>query len=279
MTPPLEPDALIRRHLEWLRLRGLRPATIATRAGRLRHLMRALRVSGLLDVTAEQLGAWESALRLTPGARAAYVCHVREFYRWALAESLIDVDPTLRLVVPKIPRRLPRPIPEDDLRLAVAAAERRIRPWLVLAGWAGLRAGEIALLLRQDVREANDPPVLLVTDGKGGKQRVVPMSPFVRRTLFAYGMPKRAGYVFGRYDGQSGPNAPWMVSHLCNAHLHGLGVDDTLHALRHRFGTRLYAECRDLRLTQELMGHSSPATTAGYVAYSPGLAADAVARL
>jgi integrase/recombinase XerC len=266
-------------HLEWLRLRGLRPSTILTRRNRLAHLGRALHADDLLAVTEGQLRDWERSLRLTAGARAAYVCHVQAFYRWAHAEGLIDVDPSLRLVVPKVPRRLPRPIPQDDLLLAVAAAPRRIRPWLVLAAWAGLRAREIALLERQDVREANDPPVLLVADGKGGKQRIVPMSTFVRQTLFGYGLPKRAGYVFDRQDGQAGHNAPSLISHLANEHLHGLGIDDTLHSLRHSFGTRLYAECKDLRLTQEVLGHDSPSTTAGYVAYSPGLAAEAVQRL
>ncbi len=58
------------------------------------------------------------------------------------------------------------------------------------------------------------------------------------------------------------------ASSLAAAHLHGLGQPHTLHTLRHRFGTRLYALSRDIRLTQELMGHQNPATTALYVKHS-----------
>lgn len=260
-------------HLEWLRLRGLRPATIATRAGRLRHLAAATRTDCLLELDRAALDEWQAHLHLTPGARSAYVSHVQQFYAWALRDGWIDVDPSVHLIHPKVPRRVPRPISEDDLYAAVATASARVRPWLVLAGWAGLRAGEIARLERADVRDADTPPMLLVADGKGGRQRVIPLSSRVLAELA--GMPRR-GYVFPRHDGRPGPNAPWMVSHLANRHLHGLGIPATLHQIRHRFGTRLYAECCDLRLTQELMGHSSPATTAGYVAYSHRRAVAAV---
>jgi integrase len=50
--------------------------------------------------------------------------------------------------------------------------------------------------------------------------------------------------------------------------LGNLGIDATAHQLRHWFGTNIYAASRDIRLTQELMGHASPITTAGYVAWA-----------
>jgi site-specific recombinase XerD len=56
-------------------------------------------------------------------------------------------------------------------------------------------------------------------------------------------------------------------------------VDATLHQLRHRFATRLYAECGDLRVVQELMGHCNPKTTAGYAAYSAAAAVSAVCAI
>ncbi len=64
-----------------------------------------------------------------------------------------------------------------------------------------------------------------------------------------------------------------------NDYLHELGIPDTLHAGRHRFGTRVYAGMPDIRVVQALMGHSDPATTAGYVAYSSVRAVEAVERL
>jgi len=95
--------------------------------------------------------------------------------------------------------------------------------------------------------------------------------------LRAHGLPQR-GYVFPRLDGLDGPNTPARVSRLCGQYLHGLGIPEPLHSLRHYFGSSLYAASQDLRLTGEVMGHQSPATTAGYVSYSHAAAVEAVER-
>jgi site-specific recombinase XerC len=58
-----------------------------------------------------------------------------------------------------------------------------------------------------------------------------------------------------------------MVSQLANQHLHACGSAATLHQLRHWFGTETYRARRDLRVVQELLGHASPMSTAGYAAY------------
>lgn len=67
----------------------------------------------------------------------------------------------------------------------------------------------------------------------------------------------------------------WVVS----GYFEGLGIEATAHQLRHWFGTRTYAACRDIRVVQELLGHQDPATTATYTAFSDGEAAAAVAAL
>jgi len=61
--------------------------------------------------------------------------------------------------------------------------------------------------------------------------------------------------------------------------LHGLGITHSLHKLRHAYGTAMYAASNDLRMVQEVMGHSSPNTTAGYVGYAHGVAHDAADRI
>lgn len=62
-------------------------------------------------------------------------------------------------------------------------------------------------------------------------------------------------------------------------HLHGLGLVETAHRARDWYGTALYASTKDLRLTQEMMRHSDPSSTAQYVAFNQPGAADAVASL
>ena len=182
--------------------------------------------------------------------------------------------------MPRSGRTIPRPIGDDDLFAALETAPPRVRPWLVLAAWAGLRAKEIALLRRECVLDTLARPALLIaTDAtKGRNERIVPLSPFVVGELRAAGLPA-SGWVFRRQDGHYGPNTPAKLSHLANRHLHGCGINATLHQLRHRFGTEAYRSGHDLRAVQELMGHASPETTAGYAAYANESAIAAVNAL
>lgn len=263
----------------WLLLRGLRAeTTIKQRRSILGMVARA--VGGdLLAATDRDLAAWQRSRTFTAQSHRTYVSHVREFFKWAVAEGLVAEDPTGRLVRPKVARRLPRPIPEDALlRAVLTAPTSRIRAWLVLAGWAGLRAMEIAALRREDVHEAAQPPMLEVRDGKGNKGRAVPMSRLVvdelRPILEAHDGPD--GWLFLAWDRTDRPVKAGSVSNHCNEHLRSLGLTNTLHTLRHRFASELYRVTLDLRLTQEMLGHASPATTAIYTAFSPGRAASAV---
>jgi integrase/recombinase XerC len=271
--------AVVAAHLRHIRLLSLTEGTIYARARALHRMARFL-PGPLTAATAGDLLAWRAALTVTDETVVHYVSHAREFYKWLVAEGLRGDDPAARLPVPKIPRRLPRPISDEDLAYAVASAPPRIRPWLILAAWCGLRAKEIALLRWECVLDTASPPVLLVAADatKGIRERVVPLHEFAAGELAS--LPgRRVGFVFRRYDGRPGPNAPWLVSQLANKHLHASGSTATLHALRHWFGTGTYHECRDLRVVQELMGHAQPSTTAGYAAFDSPAAAEAVAAL
>jgi integrase len=257
------PDA-VALHLRYLQLCGAMPDTVICRRNALARMTRALPVPLLAAGPAELLD-WRAALTVDPATVVAYVSHARGFYAWAFAQGRRDDNPAEGLPVPKLGRRLPRPIGEEDLFQAIAGAPPRIRPWLVLAGWCGLRAKEIALLRRECVLETARPPVLIVAGDatKGRNERMVPMHSFVVAELVDAGLPG-SGWIFRRRDGQRGPNKPWLVSQLCNAYLHESGIRATLHQLRHRFGTMTYAQRRDLRMVQELMGHSNPKSTAVY---------------
>jgi integrase/recombinase XerC len=260
-------DDAVTAHLDHLRQRGLSEGTIDARRRVLHRLERALPVP-LLEASEADLAAWRAGLTVNPSTVVAYLAHVRDFYGWCAVTGRTGGNPAQRIPSPKIGRRLPRPIAEEDLMYALDCAPERIRPWLVLAGWAGLRAQEIAFLERENVLDAAVPPLLLISSeaAKGRKERVVPMSAFVLAELRAAGLPLR-GYVFPRYDDLPGPNAPWLVSQLAGAHLHACGIEASLHQLRHRFLTAAYRVSHDLREVQELAGHQSPSTTAGYAAY------------
>jgi integrase len=273
-------DDPVTAHLAWLRMCRLSAHTIYDRS-RVLHRLRAALPVPLLDATEDDLAAWREGLsHLSGHAIATYCGHVQQLYRWAVREGLIGASPAERLAVPHRPRRLPRPIAEDDLMTALKAAPPRVRPWLVLAAWCGLRAREIAYLRREDICDRNTPPVLMVTElaAKGGRERIIPLSSFVLAELSAARLPL-SGWAFPRADGQPGPNLPWVVSRLSNEVLHEAGVAATLHQLRHRYGSQVYAVSHDLRLTQELLGHASPTTTAGYAAWDRGSAASTAEAL
>ena len=274
------PAAVLTAHLDSLRRRGRSPGTVEARRRALARMAAQIPVP-LLAAAPADLASWRAGLHVTGNTVVTYVSHAKEFYRWAITAGLHPgPNPAAGLDVPKLVRGLPRPASETDLMRALALAPPRVRPWLVLAGWAGLRAREIALLRRERVLDAASPPVLHIASDatKGHRERVVPMSPFVLAELRAAGLP-RGGYVFGRYDGRPGPNSPTVISHAANAHLRDVGAGCTLHQLRHRFGSVLYQQTRDLRMVQELLGHADPATTAGYAAWDRSAAAGAVSAL
>lgn len=255
-------------HLESMQLRGLSAVTVYERE---RALARMTAILGmpLIDATESDLLAWRRSLQhLTAGTISQYVAHARQFYAWARSAGLRGDDPAASLPSPKLGYMIPRPISEEDLMTAVDSAPRRIRLWLVLAAWAGLRAKEIAYLRVGCIQIAGPSPFILVAADatKGTRERTVPLCSFAVGEIAAVNLPGR-GFAFRRWDGQPGPNAPWLVSQLANDHLHRYGIAATIHQLRHRFGTQLYRTRRDLRMTQELLGHVSPSTTAGYAAY------------
>lgn len=277
-SAPLPPGALSA-HLESMRRQGRAESTIVKRRRHLAAMAAAIPVP-LLEAAHADLAAWRAGLQVTGNTAVQYAAHARSFYAWAVKEGLIEQNPCDGLELPPMVRGLPRPCDEETLMEALDTAPPRVRPWLVLAGWAGLRAKEIALLRRERVLDTADPPVLLVASDatKGNRERIVPLSPFVVAELRTAGLP-RGGWVFPRADGQPGPNKPWVVSHTANAHLRSCGTGVTLHQLRHRFGTQAYRACHDLRTVQELLGHADPATTAGYAAYDRGAAVEVVGKI
>jgi len=272
-------DVVIAAHLRYLELCGYAPGSVYCRRRALVRMTALLRVP-LIDATAEDLAAWREGLTVDRGTVVAYVSQAREFYAWAMLTGLREDNPASGLPVPRLSRRLPRPIADADLFTALAGAPDRIRPWLVLAGWCGLRAKEIALLRRECVLDSLQPPLLIIAEDstKGHTERAVPLCAFALGELLAAGLPV-SGWVFRRRDGGPGPNQPWIVSQLCNEYLHSCGIRETLHQLRHRFATQTYRVRRDLRMVQELLGHASPSTTAGYAAFDQADAAAVVDEL
>lgn len=255
--------------------RNLAPSTIAGRARGVRRLHDWLAPRTVYDATAADLEAWLDSCRLAPRARYKAISDLHGFYRWACRHGIVETDPTDEIDRPRLPQAVPRPITPAHLGLALDRADAETAAMLYLAAFAGLRSKEIAGVRREDILEHLDPPVLIVTAPKGNRQRTLPLHPQVWAAL-AMRLP-RSGFVFPSANGDARP--PWKISATVNGHLHSLGIPASCHQLRHYFGTNVYANSLDLRLTQELMGHSSPTTTACYVQFNRSGAADVVGSL
>ena len=251
-------------------LRGLAANTIRVRGDVLGRLSDWLG-KPLREATEADLLRWEQAAVAgrTPETRRAYVSHVKAFYRWAKTAGLVAVDPSTRLTNPRLNRPLPRPMPEDDLRRAVALARPKMRLAILLGAFCGLRCQEIAGLHWSDLRTDQGATTQLVREGKGGKERVVPVPGVVLEAMVTYGR-RRSGPMF------YGVDAGQMSAKSLNRFFQENGLDFTAHQLRHRYGTTAYRLSKDIRMVQELLGHSSPQTTARYAAYDKANEADMV---
>ena len=149
----------------------------------------------------------------------------------------------------------PRPCPEIAYREALARAGDRERVILRLAAEAGLRRAEVARVHSDDLIEDLEGWSLIV-HGKGGRQRVVPLTDSLAAAVRSRGQ----GWAFP--GGMDGHLSPRWVGKVVTRLLSG---EATMHQLRHRFATRAYSVDRDVFTVQELLGHASPATTRRYV--------------
>ena len=227
----------------------------------------------LRRVDTETVETWLDTLQVTPQTRGHYIGDLASLFGWMQSARLRDDDPTEAIARPQRPRYLPRPIGTDDLAAAMQAAPPSTRAALALACFAGLRVSEIAGL---DVADIDHHGGLLhVRQGKGMRDRVVPLSPLLADELRAYGMPK-AGPVI-HHDGRN--YTPNSLSAKISSYLRGMGVEASAHQLRHWFATQAYQGSGDIRAVQELLGHASLKTTQVYTALSPQAARVAVDSL
>lgn len=267
---------LLRTHLAHLRRKNARPATLRDRRDTLLRFNAWLSRTGtpLDQVTQDHIERYLDQLRVSVSSKVTYLSHLKSFYAWAYEYELLAHDPAARVVRPRLDARQARPVPNDDFRTALRTANGDLVAMLILAGYLGLRVGEIAAITREDVlREPSGR--FLIVHGKGGKERTVPLPA----ALFTVLEPWFAGHgpVFLKPKGAQA-TGPFVTAQISD-HFHMLGMAHTAHKLRHRAATRLLSLTRDLRLVQQILGHASPATTAGYTAIGDAYSLEAVGLL
>lgn len=218
--------------------------------------------SDLLTCTPRQLRDVFLDDNPAPQKRISYAAALRAFYAYAALFGLRADDPSIALPRTKHVQGLPRPVERRDFEAYLAAARElgeRYAAFAGLGGLAGLRKAEVAglewSLIGAEIR----------VTGKGSKTRHVPVSERLGAILEAWRVAcPDERHVFP--NGRGGSMDSHSVHGWHKRILKQAGVAPfTYHALRHTFATEaLAAAGGDLRAVQDLLGHSSPATTAVY---------------
>ena len=199
----------------------------------------------------------------------------KRYFRWALRERGLRVDPTLKLLAAKQPLRVPKTLSQQQVETLLAAPDvsqalgLRDRAMLELMYASGLRVSELVGLRSVNVglREA----VLRIT-GKGNKERLVPFGEEAHGWLLRYLQEARptllkgqaAAEFFLTQRGQAMTRQMFWQLVKKYALLAGILSPLSPHTLRHAFATHLLNHGADLRAVQLLLGHADLSTTQIY---------------
>ncbi len=221
---------------------------------------------------------------LAKSTRARRLSAIRQLYRFAFEEGWRTDNPALRLKGPGRAASLPQTLTIAEVEALIAATdgakgevERLQQRCLIeLAYAAGLRVSELAGL---PVAAVRGNPRMILVQGKGGKERLVPLSPPARAALAAWlahrdvteEAARGNGVATSRHlfpgRGAAGHITRQQVFSLVKTLALRAGLDParvTPHTLRHAFATHLLAGGADLRVIQTLLGHADLSTTEIY---------------
>ena len=276
----------VREFLTYLKVEaGLAPATLRAYALDLRDLSQHMADAGVEQPGAVQPRHLAEHVRylhrereMEPTSIARHLATLRMFFRFLVANRQIEEDPTRLLETPTRWKRLPGDLTpkqmKDLLKTPDAESGRlwlRDKAMLELMYAAGLRASEVGALR---VNEYNATLGVLTVTGKGSKQRLVPIGRPAQEWVQRY-LDELRGELTRFGDGRderrlllSNTGRPlervavWQIVRRL-AHKAGLRNVHP-HMLRHSFATHLLIGGADLRVVQELLGHSDIATTQIY---------------
>jgi len=254
-------DDSIAEWLGWLRLSGLAATTIKLRRDHVRSIARRSKTVRPAELTADQVRIIAAEHAWSNEHRKALRTSLNSFYVWCILHGVADENPALVLPKVRAPLPRPRPTPDDIWEQLLTDADSRERIIALLAGEAGLRRAEISVVHCDDVYHDGHGYALIV-HGKGGRQRVVPLTDQLAAEIRTYRDGRKGWLFIGQIDGHiSAHYVGMLVSKL-------MPPGWSIHKLRHRAATRGYAGTGNLRAVQEFLGHASVATTERYTAVS-----------
>lgn len=239
---------------------------------------RSLKLSAVTEVDLQSYFADRHAVTKATTANRRLTVFKR-YFRWALREQHVVVDPTLKLLSAKQALRVPKTLTESQVEALLAAPDTslalgvRDRTMLELMYASGLRVSELVTLTTLNINTSDG---VLRIIGKGSKERLVPYGQEAAHWLQLYLAGARAELLAGKQTHdlfitargvQAGSSMSrvmfWM---LVKKYANAAGIHAPLspHSLRHAFATHLLNHGADLRAVQMLLGHADISTTTIY---------------
>ena len=258
---------LTKHYLRYLKLeRGYSPNTVEAYKHDLEWLLGYLEQEGLdpLSVKLEDLEHFAAMLSdhgISAKSQARILSGVRSFYRYLVLDGYLDVDPTELLESPHLPQHLPEYLSTEEVH--------RNRAIIEVFFSCGLRVSELTNLKLSDLFLSQG---FIRVNGKGGKQRLVPISERAIHELELWFddrrqmeiKPGEEDYVFLNRRGHHLTRTMILIMVKRQAEAAGIKKTISPHTLRHSFATALLKGGADLRIIQELLGHADLGTTEIY---------------
>lgn len=272
---------ITKHYLRYLKLeRGYSPNTVEAYKHDLEWLLGYLEQEGLdpLSVKLEDLEHFAAMLSdhgISAKSQARILSGVRSFYRYLVLDGYLDVDPTELLESPHLPQHLPEYLSTEEVDALENSIDltsnegHRNRAIIEVFFSCGLRVSELTNLKLSDLFLSQG---FIRVNGKGGKQRLVPISERAIHELELWFddrrqmeiKPGEEDYVFLNRRGHHLTRTMILIMVKRQAEAAGIKKTISPHTLRHSFATALLKGGADLRIIQELLGHADLGTTEIY---------------
>lgn len=279
----MKPDKVVSLYIGYLKVeRGLSANTISAYKSDLTQFTNFLDQKSIVDLNSVSLELFSSYLRsltkvinMNPTSVSRHFSSIKGLVNFATKENLISTDFTLGIQSPKLATKLPKAISleqiEQILKATFSNTPTGYRDTAILEFMyaTGARISEVVAL---DVDDLDLDNKVVKLSGKGNKERLVPIGDYAQQALSKYLVSSRPSLVGSAVDaaaffrnqrgGRLSRQGIWgVVAKACQtAKIDGV----TPHTLRHSFATHLLEGGADIRVVQELLGHSSVATTQIY---------------
>lgn len=263
----LDLPALIDAFLQSRRAMGLSPRTVDWYAWSLAHFVRfagnrTIDRAACRDFIADLVERHQSAYSIRNFVRV-----LQTFFRWCIDEELVVVDPTDRLKIPKLPKRVPRGISPDDLRALLAAANVRDRAILLTLADSGVRVSELCGM-RLDELDLVVGSVRVI--GKGDQERFAFLSKTTCEAIQSWISIRASTSPFLFVSEQDRPLQPNTVTQILRRLSKRAGVKGrcNAHSFRHAFAREYLTSGGDLASLSSILGHSDVRTTMIYAQFT-----------